>query len=195
MRGIAQQGVVAGCCRGAGRGVDAQQHHLGQPLQGFALDPGQGPQGMKGLRIGFLMRFQRMPPDQNRGQPLLEQAEQVQGRWHAVRVGNAAFLIELVHAADDPPLDLIAGAAVPGVTQGLALSLRQKHQEICLTFHAQEVHGQPGLQLVRGVAVDVEAGHQQVVDALQQGVADHPGRFGGIPDQTVLHARVGPAAV
>ena len=83
MRGIAQQGVVAGCCRGAGRGVDAQQHHLGQPLQGFALDPGQGPQGMKGLRIGFLMRFQRMPPDQNRGQPLLEQAEQVQGRWHA----------------------------------------------------------------------------------------------------------------
>ena len=60
--------------------------------------------------------------------------------------------------------------------------------------------------MVGNIAVDIEAGHQQVVNPLQQRVTDQPGGFGGLAHQPLHHrgavvvaknsqGRVGVAAV
>ena len=78
-------------------------------------------------------------------------------------------------------IDLLARvqavAAVPVVPRRETLRLGQQGEEVELALHAQEVHVEPRVELVSDVAVDVVVGDQQVVDALEQRVADDPRRL------------------
>ena len=77
------------------------------------------------------------------------------------------------------------GVPVPEVPLLLAHLLGQEDQEVEFSFHAQEIHIQAAIELVSQVAVDVEAGHQQVIDPLQQLVREKHGGLGIGPDQTL----------
>ena len=77
----------------------------------------------------------------------------------------------------------------------LALARRQQHQQVVLAFHAQEVHVQTGDQLMAEIAIDIEAGDQQIVDALQHRVIDDPARLGHATDQPLHHRRIVEVAI
>lgn len=65
----------------------------------------------------------------------------------------------------------------------------QEGKKIILPLHAEEVHIEPGVQLVADITVHIEARHQQVMDALEQGVIDDPGRFRIVTDQVKTDRR------
>ena len=91
------------------------------------------------------------------------------------------FLFGLVGSKDDGGIALVlpvvrchhkildagTGIPVPVVSQRHALVFRQEHQKVLLPFHAQEVHVQTAFQLMGGIAIDIKARHQQVVNTLQ----------------------------
>jgi hypothetical protein len=53
----------------------------------------------------------------------------------------------------------------------------QVGQQIVFCFHAQDVHVPPRVELMAEIAVHVETGDQQVMNALEQRVIQEPGRL------------------
>ncbi len=76
---------------------------------------------------------------------------------------------------------------VPEIAQEDALIRRQEEQKVLFAFHAQEIHIEARFQLVRHGAEYIEACHQQVVNALQQRIIDHPRGFGRLADKALDH--------
>ena len=81
----------------------------------------------------------------------------------------------------------LANTLVPGVANRLAPVCGQECQEVIFAFGAQKVHIQTRVQLMAEIAIDIEAGDQQVVDAFEHRVIDDPGGFRVVTDQSVVH--------
>ncbi len=75
-------------------------------------------------------------------------------------------------------LRFILGIPIPEIAQDDAFIRRQEQQKVLLAFHAQEIHIEARFKLVRHGAEYIEPRHQQVVNALQQRIINHPGGFG-----------------
>ena len=84
--------------------------------------------------------------------------------------------------------DSTVDAAVPEVGELLALGGREEHEKVGLPFHAQEIHVEPCRELMAHVSEDVEAGDEQVVNALEQRISDDPRRLRRAPDEALHHA-------
>ena len=181
MAGVAQQAEVPGRGRW---GVDAQHRCFGQPREAGAAHAGQVLKALPQRRVRHRVQIETVI--EHRIQPLAKQAVEL-GLWIGGAIPHAGLRIQRVAAAVDVGFHIGAGAAVPAVADRSTRGFGQEQQEVALAFHAQEVHVKPAVELVPDVAEGVVAGHQQVVDALEQRVADHPGGLGRLADQALDH--------
>ena len=157
--------------------VDHQHGGFGQPLQGRPRIACRSLQRRAQRRRGASLRARKRVSSTGASR-VCEKRQQLAAS-HRRCVSDAALDVERrVRAAVHLLAAGLADAAVPVVARRDALRVRQERQEVELALHAQEVHVQARVELMADVAEDIEVGDQQIVDALEQRVADDPGGLG-----------------